>query len=204
MNSTWWFALLSLIATTGYLAIFVALHVLPTGYRAMQHAVSDYAIGRYGRLFRAGLLISSAGVLALAIALDRGVTSPPVHTKDLVFLILIPLARIGMTRFPTDLEGQPVTRRGLTHYALAIAAFTLTYLVISDTTSLLRSVKPHNWVDTPLKVVGEMFAPSLALVVITMFRPLRKAFGLFERVFLLASNLWFVLVALLLMSYASR
>jgi hypothetical protein len=41
-------ALISLVASVAYLAIFVAWHVLPSGYDPIRHAVSDYAIGRYG------------------------------------------------------------------------------------------------------------------------------------------------------------
>jgi hypothetical protein len=34
---------------------FVTLHVLPTGYRPMRHGFSDYAVGRFGYLFRIAL-----------------------------------------------------------------------------------------------------------------------------------------------------
>ena len=43
-------------------------------------------------------------------------------------------------------------------------------------------------------------APALALVVITMLRPLRRIFGLSERIFLLTTNVWFALAAGLLIS----
>ncbi|MDQ2845922.1 MAG: hypothetical protein M3Y77_06155 [Actinomycetota bacterium] len=42
--------------------------------------------------------------------------------------------------------------------------------------------------------------PALAVVVITMLRPLRRVFGLFERIFLVTTNLWFALAAVLLIS----
>ena len=67
-----------------YLAIFVAWHILPTGYNPIRHAVSDYAIGRYGYSFRIGRWTSSLGVLALAFALITGVGSPPLAARDLV------------------------------------------------------------------------------------------------------------------------
>jgi hypothetical protein len=203
MNGTLEFALISLAAILAYLTILAALHVLPSGYDPIRHAVSDYAIGPYGNLFRIGLWVSSVGVLALAFALIAGVGSPPLATRDLVFLILIPAARVGMTLLPTDLEGKPLSRTGLAHYVLAILAFTLTYLVISDTTSVLRSLNPAVWLGSSLKWSAAAVAPELFVVVITMFRPLRRVFGVFERAFLLTTNIWFGLVAVLLIARAT-
>jgi hypothetical protein len=193
-------ALVSLLATLAYLGIFTAWHVLPTGYNPIHHAVSDYAVGKYGYLFRIGLWASSVGVLALAFALIRGIGSPPLAVRDLVYLLLIPLTRIGMTLFPTDLEGQARSRIGFLHYVFAILAFTFTYLVISEMTSDLRDLNPASWLSGSLKWTAWAVAPELFLVVITMFRPLRKVFGLFERLFLLTTNIWFILVAILLIS----
>jgi hypothetical protein len=171
MTGTLILALVSLAAILGYLAILAALHVLPSGYDPIRHAVSDYAVGRYGHLFRIGLRVSSVGVLALAFGLIAGVGSPPLAARDLVFLMLVPVARVGMTLLPTDLEGEPLTRTGVAHYVLAILAFTLTYLVISDSTSVLRDLDPAAWLGSSLKWSAAAVAPELFLVVITMLRP---------------------------------
>ena len=188
----------SLVATLAYLAVLAALHALPTGYNPVRHAVSDYAVGRYGPLFNTALYISSVGVLTLAYALARELGSPPLAARDLVFLLIIPLTRIGMTLFPTSLEGKRITRTGLIHYGFAIAAFTLTYLAISGTTPALQALTTGQWVHAPLGWAAWIIGPALALVVITMLRPLRRVFGLFERVFLVTTNIWFALAAILL------
>lgn len=203
MTGTLILALVSLAAILAYLTILAALHVLPSGYDPIRHAVSDYAIGTHGHLFRIGLWVSSLGVLALALALITGIGSPPLETRDLVLLMLVPVARVGMTLFPTDLEGDPFTPAGIAHYVLAILAFTLTYLVISDTTSVLRDLHPAAWLDSSLKWSAAAVAPELFLVVITMLRPLRRVFGLCERLFLLTTNVWFILVAVLLITRAT-
>jgi hypothetical protein len=188
----------SLVATLAYLAILAALHALPTGYDAARHAVSDYAVGRYGPLFNVALYISSVSVLTLAFALITGLGSPPPAARDLVFLLVIPLTRIGMTLFPTSLEGQRITRTGLIHYGFAIAAFTLTYLAISGMTPALQALTIGQWVHTPLGWAAWIIGPALFLVVITMLRPLRRVFGVFERIFLVTTNIWFALAAILL------
>jgi hypothetical protein len=189
---------IALLATLGYLIMLGLLHARPTGYNPIGHAVSDYAVGPTARLFTTALTTSSAAVLALGFALIEGVGSPPLGTRAVLFLLVIPLARIGMTLFPTTLEGQQLTRTSLTHYAFAIAAFTLTYLAISETTPVLLALNPAPWLNTTLNASAHTVAPSLTLVVITMLRPLRRIFGLFERLFLLTTNIWFVFVALLI------
>ena len=193
-------SVVSLTATSTYLAIMAVLHVLPTGYNPVRHAVSDYAVGRYRPVFTASLYVSSVAVLTLAFALLSGVGTPPLTTHALACLLLIPLARIGMTLFPTTLEGQPISRTGLLHYLFSIAAFTLTYLVISDMTPALRALTGGGWTSGPLHWAAWLVGPALALVVITMFRPLRRIFGLFERLFLLSTNVWFALAAILLIT----
>ena len=203
MHGTLVLALISLTATLTYLVIFTSWHVLPTGYNPIHHAVSDYAVGKYGYLFRIGLWASSLAVLTLAFALMEGVGTPPLAGRDLAYLLLIPVTRIGMTLFPTDLEGQPLSRTGILHYVFAILAFTFTYLVISETTSVLQSLEATHWLRESLKWTAWWVGPELAAVVITMIRPLRRVFGLLERIFLLTTNLWFLLVAVLLISRAS-
>jgi hypothetical protein len=196
------FAVIGLVLTVAYLAVFVALHVVPSGYSPISHAVSDYAVGKYGYLFRVGLWASALGMLALAVALHQGVGVPPLASKGIVFLVLIAVCRVGMTAFPTDLEGQGHSRTGLLHYAFAIAAFTFTYLVISEMTSVLRILSSAPWTHGPLHVARALVAPELALVVITMIPRLRRTFGLFERLFLLTTNVWFVLASLLVIARA--
>jgi Protein of unknown function (DUF998) len=190
MNGTLIFALLSLLATLTYLATFSALHVLRTGYDPARDAVSDYAIGRYGYLFRIGLWTSSLGVLALGFALMAGLGSPPLGTRAPLYLLLIPVTRIGMTLSPTDLGGTHLSGTRIVHYVFAILAFTFTYLVISETTPVLRDLDPAQWLQGTLKWLAWAVATELFLVVVTIYGPLRRVFGLFERLFLLTTSWW--------------
>ena len=160
-------AVTSLMATSAYLVILAVLHVLPTGYSPVRHAVSDYGVGRYRPLFTVALYVSSVGVLTLAFALISGVGSPPLAIRDLVYLLLISIARVGMTLFPTNLESERISRTGLLHYACAVAAFTLTYPAISGMTPALRALDPSEWARPPLGWMAGIVGPALALVVIT-------------------------------------
>ncbi|MFJ2828005.1 DUF998 domain-containing protein [Streptomyces sp. NPDC087263] len=192
------FAILGLIGLVGYLGIFVALHVLPTGYHPVRHAVSDYAVGRYGSLFRLGLLVSSLGVAFLAVGLTLEPGAPPLAVSQLVFLYLVPLMRLGMALFPTDLEGEKLTNTGRLHYLFAIAAFAFTYAAISGMTSRLEPLAPWQSAHGLLSTLREIALVSLVLLVVTLLPRLRKIFGLFERVFLVSANLWLISVGILL------
>ncbi|MCX5562927.1 DUF998 domain-containing protein [Streptomyces sp. NBC_00038] len=198
MSSALFFAILGLVGLIGYLGIFVALHVLPTGYHPIRHAVSDYAVGQYGSLFRVGLLVSSLGVLFLAIGLTLDPGAPPLAVSQLVFLYLVPATRLGMALFRTDLEGEKLTRTGRLHYLFAIAAFAFTYAAISGMTPRLTSVSPWQSADGLLSALRWIALVSLVLLIVTLLPRLRTIFGLFERAFLVSTNLWFVTVGICL------
>lgn len=198
MSSALFFAILGLVGLIGYLGIFVALQVLPTGYHPIRHAVSDYAVGQYGSLFRVGLLVSSLGVLFLAIGLTLDPGAPPLAVSQLVFLYLVPATRLGMAVFRTDLEGEKLTPTGRLHYLFAIAAFAFTYAAISGMTPRLTSVSPWQSADGLLSALQWIALVSLVLLIVTLLPRLRTIFGLFERAFLVSTNLWFVTVGICL------
>ncbi|WP_194912840.1 DUF998 domain-containing protein [Catenulispora rubra] len=187
----------------GYLALFVALHRLPTGYDPVRNAVSDYAVGNYKSLFRSALLLSSVAVLALAIALTVDPGAPPLKTSNLVYLYLVPAMRVGMSLFPTDLEGEKLTHTGRLHYLFAIAAFAFTYAAISGMTQTLGGLSPWQSVHGLLYALDWLCLISLILLIVTLIPRLRIVFGLFERAFLVTTNLWLLVVGICLIVKAA-
>jgi hypothetical protein len=197
------FSSISLVGIFAYLVVFAALHVLPTGYQPIRHAVSDYAVGGYGHVFKAGLWLSSAGVLALAIALALKPGAPPLAESQLVFLFVVPFTRVGMAYFPTDLEGQKLTRNGRLHYLFAVASFAFTYAAIAGMTPRLGALPGWQPVAGLLGVLHWIVLIALILLVVTLIPRLRRIFGLFERAFLVSTNVWFVVVAVSLLVHSS-
>lgn len=192
------FALISLLGSLVYVAVVAALHVLPTGYNPVHNAVSDYGVGKYAPLFRVSLWSSSLAVLALVGGLALGVGSPPLASSDLAFLGLVAVSRIGESLFPTNVEGERLTRTGALHYIFAILTFGFTYAAISGMTPAL--VKLHPWHSDKglLTWLAGAVLVGLILVVVTLLPRLRRVFGLCERFFLLVTYAWLVLTALLL------
>jgi hypothetical membrane protein len=187
--------LLAVVATVlllVYLVIFVALHFQRTGYSPVRNAVSDYGVGRTASRFRMAAIANGLGILALTGAL----ADQPFPTEDFVFLLLIPVTRLALAFFPTDLEGERPTAAGRIHLVLAIASFTFVYLAIANLTAPLGHLTPDA-LRLFLVVLRWLAAAGLAAVVVTLLaKPLRGVFGVAERLYLLSTNLWFFTVAL--------
>ena len=197
------FALISLLGSLIYVAVVLALHVLPTGYDPRHNAVSDYGVGRYAPLFRVSLWAGSIAVLALLAGLALGVGSPPLVSRDLAFLGLVAISRIGESLFPTTVEGEGLTRTGALHYLFAILTFGFTYAAISGLTPDLVKIHPWHSEKALLIWLAGATLVGLILVVVTLLPRLRRIFGLCERFFLAVTYLWFILVALLLVVKAA-
>ena len=175
------------------LAFFVGLHFSGSGYNPVKHAVSDYAVGQAAGLFQGYVWLGNFGALALAYLFYTSV-KPQFPPFILVLLLFMVAARIGVSAFKTDLEGEKRTRQGTLHYLFAILTFALAYTVIDNATSLLTATALPGWWLETLRFAA---AVSLVGVVVTVFRPLRRFFGPVERVFILSNILWFLSVSYL-------
>lgn len=186
-------ALLAVIAYTLSVCLFFVLHMAPSPYTFMSHAVSDYGIGPTARLFQLYAGLGTIGAVALTILF--------VFSHHPVFPMLVPLgmvlmvlSRLGVARFPTDLEGQPRTQHGTLHYVFAILTFTWAYTTIANATprfveSTMSSVIPV------FRLLHTLATVALVGIVVTRITPVRQYFPIAERVFLLATLLWFLLAS---------
>lgn len=187
----------AVLATSFYLvtiALFIGLHFSNSGYNIIEHAVSDYGVGRSARLFGLYAWMGNFGALALAY-LFYASAQPGFPALIPLCMVLMVAARVGVTIFKTDLEGSKRTVQGALHYLFAILTFALAYTVIDNATPLLamRSASDiQHWLLT-----GTRYAAMLSLVgvVITMFKPLRAFFGRTERVFLVSTLIWFLVAS---------
>ncbi len=173
------------------LIMFIALHLVPSDYNIVQHAVSDYAVGPTHRLATAVTWTSAVfwAVLAGAVALG-----PPTPEKN-VALWLAALAVIfaALPLLPTDVEGQPATLIGRLHLVAAIAWFSIAYSCMGSIVRLLTPLAPRGLVSF-LGVTRWVTAAALiALVTALVIRRLRPyAFGISERIFLLAVYVFYL------------
>jgi Protein of unknown function (DUF998) len=195
MNLAFIFAFLGFLAYLGADSVLLWLHVKPTGYHPIRHAVSDYGVGPTRRLFDVYLQLTNFGGVALAIALMAGLREPSVPQRSIILLFLLAVARIGVSWFPTDLEGKQCTRIGILHYVFAILSIGFVYTITAQLTPYFQARPDWQAVNGILKALFDIATPALMAIVITMWKPMRNFFGLFERLFIAATALWFLVVS---------
>ncbi len=186
----------TLLATVTCLAALVWAHLLPTGYRPLRNAVSDYGVGRYRVVYRIQTAAIAVAGLCLAAALSRAIDPAP--RRVIMLLVVFAVARLVIPSFPTDLDrGQP-TRTGRIHTLLAAVAFA----AIAWAAAALPDRVDWPGVHGLLVVLGWVVATTAIACGLAMTRLLHAFtepfFGLIERCFYAAMITWFVVVAVYL------
>jgi hypothetical protein len=162
----------------------VFLHFLPTGYDPVRNAVSDYGVGRYRIWHRIAVISLAASGFATAAA-SFGTTKPE-PTVVIVFLIVFATARVLIPLFPTDVEGQPLTRTGRIHWALAITAFA----ALAAAAGFFRGTRLDD-------AIGWVVIGTAVFMIFTLLAPrLRRILGLAERLFYLSMICWFLITGI--------
>ena len=145
-------AAVALVLGVARLAMFIALHLVPSDYNIVQHAVSDYAVGPTRRLATAITWTSAVfwAVLAGAVALW-----PPTPEKGVaLWLVILAVIFTVLPFLPTDVEGQPVTLIGRLHLVAAIAWFSIAYSCMGNIVRLLAPLAPQVWCPSSGRPVG--------------------------------------------------
>lgn len=158
-------------------ALLARLHLVSDRH-PVREAVSDYGVGPTRRLFGLMGVTAAASWFLLAAATwcgwpqweDRATATATLAAMGLV-TVLIPLV-------PTDLEGERLTARGAVHYGLAIAQFGLAYNLSGNVARLLGGPL--------LGTLHVISAVSLVGLCVCLVPALRRYFGAFERVFIVA------------------
>lgn len=179
------------------LVLFVRLHVVGRHYSVVRHAVSDYAVGPTAGLARVMTWVTGAGWLLLAggLALADGLGGTGSTVTQLIALAAI---FVVLPIVPTDVEHERTTLVGRLHLLLAVAWFALAYSVTGDLTRLLGGRGPHvvEVLLAPLRLVSGVGLIALVVSLLPRLRPV--TFGISERVFLVAINVFFLAAAVVL------
>lgn len=172
-------------------ACLVALHLLPTGLHVVQDAVSLYGTGKYAAWYRGQVIAAGCAALLLVAALARIDAGAPL---PLAALALYGLARIAIARYPTDLEGAPLTPTGRRHVLLAAIAFLAIGLTAPFLGHAIASLQAAPAPADLLPALGLIVSASALATFVAGSRAAAglHVFGLVERLFY-ASSLAFLL-----------
>lgn len=189
------FALVAAVLSVLRLALFVALHVMRSDYNIVEHAVSDYAVGRTHKVSTYMTWYTAGVWLTLLLALLIG-PAPQPSTSTIAQLVALAVIFIVLPFLPTDVEGRRRTTIGTLHYVAAIAWFALSYSLTGDFTRMLAG---HGTAGSALSVLHQVALVSLIALCIGLIPALRnRIFGIVERVFLLTITAFYLLAAVLL------
>jgi Protein of unknown function (DUF998) len=189
----------AILATIFYaltIVLFFVLHFVKSHYSILKHAVSDYAVGSTAKLFQSYVWLGTVGALVLTV-LFYYARQPKFPALIALWTLLMVGSRIGVSVFKTDLEGQTRTREGRIHYVFAILTFAFAYTAIENATPIFIA-DDATFPSSLLGILRYIAMISLIGVVVTMFKPLRRFFGVIERVFLLSTLVWFLIASYLL------
>lgn len=176
------------------LALFAALHLVPSPYNVIEHAVSDYAVGPTRRLSTLMTWVTGALWVALAAAVWTGLPHWSDRQGITISLVVLAVIFVVLPLLPTDLEGEAATTVGRLHLLAAIAWFAISYSCMGNFVRLLDPTA----VGAVLTGTRWIALVSLVVLVASMVVPFlrRRAFGLSERVFIVAVNIFYVVAAI--------
>ena len=182
---------LTLVLGVARLAMFVALHLVPSDYNIVQHAVSDYAVGPTRRLATAITWTSAVFWATLAGAIALGPSTPEKGVT--LWLAVLAVIFTVLPFLPTDVEGQPTTLIGRLHLVAAIAWFAIAYSCMGNIVRMLTPIAPRGLVSSLGATRWVTAAALIALVTALVIRRLKPyAFGISERIFLLAVHVFYL------------
>src|SRR4051794_30164293 len=186
-------AILAALAVAAFAARAVSLlwgDFLPPRPPPKGDAGGDYRANPYRFFYRVTVISLGAGALLLLIALAHGTG---VSEGGLIWLGAYGVTRIAIAFFPTDLGGETVTTTGQIHLLLAAIAFTAIAFAAADLTPALRD--EPGWGATRLLDVlhWAVIVTAIGTGVTRVVLPLRRVFGLVERL-LYAATIAFLLV----------
>ena len=182
---------LTLVLGGARLAMFIALHLVPSDYNIVQHAVSDYAVGPTRRLATAITWTSAVFWATLAGAIALGPSTPEKGVT--LWLAVLAVIFTVLPFLPTDVEGQPTTLIGRLHLVAAIAWFAIAYSCMGNIVRMLTPIAPRGLVSSLGATRWVTAAALIALVTALVIRRLKPfAFGISERIFLLAVYVFYL------------
>jgi hypothetical protein len=192
-------AVIALLGVVVCLGCLVSLHVSPTGLNPLRDPVSQYGITDYFTFYRAAALSLGVAALTLAVALVEALTEA--NAAGIVFLIILGFARLTIGWVPMDAPGAARTRTGLRHNLLATAFFgSATVAAFLLTGSFAIDAELDGIAGISAGLAWAMAVFSVLILLTSLVGPLKRYFGLVERLLYVAVLAWLATVAVALIA----
>lgn len=189
-TSSAWVAGAGLLGIVGYIATMLMLET-GMGPRTVTDAVSEHGRGETAARFRLAALLTTAGGLALALAL-LGSSEYRLGSTAVLTLLVVTVARLAVMAAPTDLEGERRSVTGLIHLAAAVVQFGGLYRLITGDGAEVADATGQQWFADLTEVFSPVVTATLiaACVALVLPKVRRRLFGLCEWASLASTTLW--------------
>jgi hypothetical protein len=190
-------AAIALLGVLVCVACLVYLHVAPTGLNPVRDPVSQYGITDYFTFYRAAALSLGVSALTLAVALIEALAEA--NAAGIVFLLILGFARLTIGWVPMDAPGTARTGTGLRHNLLATAFFASATVAAFLFTGTFADDPELAGIASASAVLSWAMAVFSALILLTsLIGPVKRYFGLVERLLYVAVLAWLATVAIAL------
>ncbi|WP_068250423.1 DUF998 domain-containing protein [Janibacter corallicola] len=189
-------ALLAALLLVVRLGILIHLHLSQPRIHPVRQAVSDYALSDGRRWFATMGVVGALVWVCLAVAVGTGLPGWSDRSSVTTQLLVLTASVLAAAALPTDAEGSPRTLTGVLHYAAAIVQFAILYGLTGNFVRLAATdpgLAPFAPILEPLRTVVLV---SLIALVVALLPKVRHLFGVPERVFLVSTLAFYLLVAI--------
>lgn len=186
-----------IILLTASLPIFciILLHILQPGLNPSVNAISEYVLGDCGWLMSITFIMLSIGSIALAVL---AIKMKPRMKKTTIVGVLFLFAALGSAiagLFPADpIHQETLTQSGKIHALGGFIRFVSLAIALPIFSSVIKRKERWHIEGSILRILSILF---VICFIATMFilAPI-KLFGLGQRIFILVSLLWMVVLCL--------
>jgi hypothetical protein len=181
-----------IVGVAGFLLAILALHFLDPDLSVVDATVSDYALGDYGWLARAGDFSSAVGVIAIALGLRLTLAQGKRVTASWVLLFIAGLGFLASGLFVTNgTEATDFTAAGIVHLIAGVVSI----LALVVAAWMLRGVFSRNAGYRHLSRTQHWFAILITAALVGNIVLSEVAEGLSQRVFIAVMVVWWFVLA---------
>lgn len=202
-------AIISLIALAYFVVIIIALHKLRSDYNPLSRYISEYAVGKYGRLAASSFVVNGLAILGINLCLK---TVLPVSTSSNIGLTLISIWGVAVVitgLFKTDLKAEKMSLHGTVHTIATntgVAASIIGFIFLSFSFALNESTQAITYVTQMIAIISFILIVLLFLGLIgdmmlkyhhsvpSILFPLHKLTGVTERLLVGISVVWLIII----------
>lgn len=175
------------VGGVGLAGILVALHVVRTGLRPSRDPVSQYALTRYGYLYRAATVVAGVTGAAAALLFATQFTGVAAVVSSILLAVFV-VSRLVIGFFAMDAPDAPKTGTGRLHNVLAFSAFGSVTAAAFVAAGALHDAGFQDLATLSTALGILMGVGSVGL----LFTAKRGLFGLSERLIYIGFIVWFV------------